>query len=90
MNSKIFSNSNDENVLKKNRAQLESENWQRRGIFTEPRLSELVAFYRELGYDVLVRAFEPSDLAEGPCRECFLLFPERFKILYTRGESLCK
>jgi hypothetical protein len=88
MNSKIsFS---ETKVSYKNRAQLESENWQRRGIFTEPRLSELIAFYNELGYEVLVKDCDVSELAEGPCRECFLLFPQRFKVLYTRGEPRCK
>ncbi len=64
--------------------QLESENWERRGIFTEPRLSELVALYQELGYEVLVVSPDPSEIDDAPCRECFLLFPERFKVLYTR------
>lgn len=64
--------------------QLEGENWERRGIFTEPRLSELVTLYQELGYEVLVVPPDPSEIDEVPCRECFLLFPERFKVLYTR------
>ncbi|OGF55072.1 MAG: hypothetical protein A2Z21_04595 [Candidatus Fraserbacteria bacterium RBG_16_55_9] len=63
---------------------LESENWERRGIFSGARAGELAALYEELGYEVLVRLLDPSELADTPCRECFLLFPERFKVLYTR------
>ncbi len=54
MNSKISFSEEKDSI--KSGAQLESENWQRRGIFGEPRLSELIAFYEELGYEVLVKA----------------------------------
>jgi len=47
----------------------------------EPRLSEMAAQYRELGFEVL---FEPVDLASDECTSCMAAAPHRYKTLYTR------
>ena len=63
---------------------LESENWERRGIFSEPRVGELVALYKELGYEVRVEPLDPADLPTEGCRECILVQSQRFRTIYTR------
>ncbi len=76
----------------KDRTTLEGEGWVRCGIFCEPRLSELVALYQELGYDVLLRPLDSSELDDALCQECFARGTERYRVLYThrRGASSCK
>lgn len=64
--------------------QLAREGWLKRCSAIEPRLSELIALYTELGFEVRC---EPIDLAQLPreaCRECFLVQYERYKTIYTR------
>jgi hypothetical protein len=61
-----------------------SENWERRGIFTEPRLSELIALYEELGYEVRVEPINPKDLPLEDCHECYLVQAERYRTIFTR------
>lgn len=70
--------------LKTSSKQLESENWEWRGIFSEPRLSELVTLYRELGFEVRIEPIYPAELPAEGCRDCFLAQYERFRTIYTR------
>jgi hypothetical protein len=64
------------------RARLEAEGWTRRTVIDEPRLSELVETYRDLGFDVQVVPVEDDDLQE--CSECVQADPRRFGTIYTR------
>jgi len=59
-----------------------AEGWQRCFIADEPRLSEAVETYEELGFEVLLRPVDPE--AEGECTECMKQQPDRFKVIYTR------
>ncbi len=61
---------------------LENEGWERRSIHDEPRLSEVVKMYEEMGLEVLVISPEP-DLKEG-CKACVTGQPEKLKVVYTR------
>ena len=61
--------------------ELRSRGWERRFVYDEPRLSEAVEIYRELGFEVLLLPIAPDD---SECTECMLQEPDRFKVIYTR------
>ncbi len=60
---------------------LRAEGWQRCFIADEPRLSEAVETYRELGYEVTLL---PVPLDDEACTECMRQDPARFRVIYTR------
>ena len=60
------------------------QGWTKRNIMDEPRLSELVEAYKELGMEVLL---EPVDLDSKDCTECMRAAPEKYKVIYTRERS---
>jgi len=61
----------------------ELEGWTERNTTDEPRLSELVELYEELGFEVMVRPIAVEELAE-TCSVCVMADPERYKTIYTR------
>lgn len=66
-------------------AKLKAEGWTRRSVASEPRLSEIVTLYEELGLEVLlVPALDGAE--EADCVECFSAEagPTGAKIVYTR------
>ena len=63
--------------------ELKSQGWERRFVYDEPRLSEAVETYRELGFEVLLLPVAPTD---EECTECMLQEPDRFRVIYTRKE----
>jgi len=62
-------------------AELSAGGWKRGCIADEPRISELVETYDEIGFDVLL---VPVPLDDMECTECIAQNPDRFRILYTR------
>ncbi|MCB2192106.1 MAG: hypothetical protein KQI62_11105 [Deltaproteobacteria bacterium] len=68
-------------------AQLSDQGWRRQFMADEPRLSEAVAEYLALGFQVHLEPIDPTACAGGPeCAACFAT-PEtaaRFKIIFTR------
>jgi len=62
--------------------ELESQGWTRQNIADEPRLSELVETYREIGFEVCLEPFVPEE--EEGCHICMDQEPERYRIIYTR------
>lgn len=64
---------------------LEKEGWERRSILDEPRLSEVVGMYEEMGLEVLVIEMTP-DLADG-CEECIAGKQEKLSLVYTRSRG---
>lgn len=62
--------------------ELEKEGWQKQTTYDEPRLSELVGMYEEMGFEVQLIPFEPSD--EPQCSECMKTLPELYKTIYVR------
>lgn len=60
--------------------ELAKDGWEKQSVLSEPRLSEAVEMYKELGLEVRV---EPVDLAcvDEDCKECF---DEACKVIYTR------
>jgi hypothetical protein len=66
--------------------QLTAQGWNKRFTADEPRLSEAVEEYKELGFEVLV---EPMDSREmtGECTSCLTASCDRYKIIYTRRKK---
>jgi len=66
--------------------ELEREGWEKRFTIDEPRLSEMVEQYKELGFEVLL---EPVDISSEECTTCLKnpAFGERYKTIYTRKKS---
>ena len=65
-------------------AELLAEGWQRCFIADEPRLSESVQTYEELGYEVRLL---PVTAGDGECTECMRQQPDRFQVIYTRRRA---
>ena len=61
--------------------ELVNEGWEKRSVLDEPRLSEVVELYTELGYEVLLEAV---DLSGPECTRCFEENPDKFRVVYTR------
>jgi hypothetical protein len=61
--------------------ELNKEGWEKRFIIDEPRLSEMVEQYKELGFEVLL---EPVDTSSEECTTCITAFHDRYKTIYTR------
>jgi hypothetical protein len=58
------------------------QGYTRNFVADEPRLSEMVETYEELGFDVVVVPISIDDDAE--CTECMKQHPERFQVIYTK------
>ncbi len=61
-------------------ADLKRQGWQKRFTTDEPRLSEAVEQYQEIGFEVLL---EPIDTSSEDCTNCLALC-DRYKTIYTR------
>lgn len=62
--------------------ELAREGWERQSTYDEPRLSELVEMYEELGFEVHLETFHPEE--ESGCAECMKVSPEKYKTIYTK------
>lgn len=69
-------------AVKAGQDDLEKAGWLKRSILDEPRLSEVVAMYKELGLEVKVVDAEPENV-DG-CTVCLDGAPQRYKVVYTR------
>jgi len=65
--------------------ELIGQGWEKTTTYDEPRLSEMVELYEELGYEVHLEPFNPIDELE--CAECMKLAPQNYKTIYTRKTS---
>jgi len=64
--------------------ELQKQGWEKRFTSDEPRLSEMVEQYKELGFEVLL---EPMDTSSEECTTCIRAFSDRYKTIYTRLKS---
>jgi hypothetical protein len=66
--------------------QLASQGWTRQTVIDEPRLSEVVENYEELGFEVRLEPIDPGDCNDEGCDACFQGegVAERFRVVYTR------
>ncbi len=67
--------------------ELENQGWTRQFTADEPRLSEAVEEYQELGFEVLQEPIDPQDMQEGECSSCLMAQCDRYKIIYTRRRN---
>lgn len=64
--------------------ELRKNGWSKQTTIDEPRLSELVELYKELGLDVRI---EPVAKDEMKCMKCISAQPDRYKTIYTRDKK---
>jgi len=64
--------------------ELKKAGWEKRFTIDEPRLSEMVEQYKELGFEVLL---EPVDTSSEECTSCITAFPHLYKTIYTRRQT---
>lgn len=65
--------------------ELYKEGWEKQSTLDEPRLSEVVQTYQEIGFEVLLEPFLP----EGEeCAECMKEAPENYKTVFVRKKPL--
>lgn len=60
-----------------------AEGWERRFITDARRAEEVMALYRELGYEVCADPVRSDELDEG-CEECPVVGLLQFRTIYTR------
>lgn len=69
------------------------EGWERRLIACEPKLSEIVELYREIGFDVHLEPLpQKNELKDNLCESeectaCYDLDREKYMIIYTRPRN---
>jgi hypothetical protein len=61
------------------------DGWEKKATYDDPRLSEMVAIYEEIGLEVHLEPFDAAN--ENGCTGCMQLSPDRFKTIYTRRKS---
>jgi hypothetical protein len=64
---------------------LVSAGWEKQATYDDPRLSEMVDMYKQIGFEVHLEPFN-ADNEEG-CTGCMTLFPDQFKTIYTRRKN---
>ena len=62
------------------------EGWEKQATYDDPRLSEMVDMYKEIGFDVHLEPFNAAN--EEGCTGCMALFPDQFKTIYTRKKKV--
>ena len=56
--------------------------WERKGIYDEPRLSEVVKMYEEIGFEVNIAPTQLEELSG--CTDCMKANIWQYKTVYTR------
>ena len=64
------------------RLEAQIKGWEKRGIYDDPRLTELLKMYEELGFITRLEPFQ-SEIQAG-CSECMKENPDKYKVLYTK------
>ena len=59
-----------------------SQGWNKKATYDEPRLTEMVEMYEQIGLEVHLEPFNAAN--EDGCTGCLQQFPDRFKTIYTR------
>jgi hypothetical protein len=58
------------------------EGWKKQATYDDPRLSEMVEIYRQIGFEVHLEPFKPEN--EDDCTGCMQSTPGLYKTIYTR------
>jgi hypothetical protein len=61
---------------------LNKEGWTKQSTHDEPRLTDIVEMYEEIGLEVLLEPFNPVE--EPGCTDCMRVSADKFKTIYTR------
>ena len=69
------------------RKDLEAEGWELQSVLSEPRLSEAVELYEQIGYEVKVLPFDPKEEGCTECTECFKECIGSVFAVYTRRKE---
>ncbi len=64
---------------------LSAKGWKKKGIYDEPRLSELVETYEAIGFKVHLEPFDIFE--EQTCTDCMKAAPLKYKTLYTKKKA---
>jgi hypothetical protein len=78
----------------KREEELNTAGWEKRFIACEPRLSEMVETYKEIGFEVLLEPLpakeemDAESCEESGCTACFDVDRERYRIIYTRPNTI--
>ena len=62
--------------------ELISKGWEKQATYDDPRLSEMVDMYKEIGLAVHLEPFNAAN--EKGCTGCMALFADQLKTIYTR------
>ena len=62
-----------------------SQGWEKKATYDDPRLTEMVEIYKEIGLEVHLEPFNAAN--EDGCTGCMEQFPDQFKTIYTREKS---
>jgi len=62
--------------------ELNKKGWTKQSSHDEPRLSDIVEMYEEIGLEVLLELFNPDE--EPGCTECMRENRRKYKTIYTR------
>ena len=62
-----------------------SQGWEKKATYDDPRLTEMVDMYQEIGLEVHLEPFYAEN--EDGCTGCLQQFPDQFKTIYTRQKS---
>ena len=60
-----------------------ADGWERRFVADGPRVEEMMALYRDLGFEVCADPVTPEQVGDD-CADCRLLMLLEFKTIYTR------
>jgi hypothetical protein len=66
-------------------AKLKQQGWTKQATYDDPRLSEMVEMYKEIGLDVHLEPFNSEN--ETGCTGCMQLAPGNYKTVYTRQRA---
>jgi len=61
------------------------DGWKKQATYDDPRLTEMVETYKEIGLEVHLEPFNPEN--ETGCTGCMQLMPDMFKTIYTRKKE---
>ena len=69
--------------MKSKKAELKEEGWEKRTTIGEPKLSEIVAEYESLGFEVRLEPVNLDELDQN-CQKCYERNPDKFMTVYVR------
>jgi hypothetical protein len=78
----------------KREEELITAGWEKRFVACEPRLSEAVELYRDIGFEVRLEPLpDKEDLEESSCEAsgctaCFDVDRERYRIIFTKPADI--